>query len=193
MEGFTEMRRLIIALTGATGAIYGIRLLEVLRSTTDLETHLIISEWGERTITMETDYSVEDVIHLANYHYPDTDLAAAISSGSFLTGGMIVVPASMKSVAGIACGFSSSLIIRAAEVTMKEKRRLIVVPRETPFSTIDLQNLLTLSRAGVVILPPVPGFYIRPAGIMDIVDYTVGKILDSIGITHKLFSRWGDN
>jgi polyprenyl P-hydroxybenzoate/phenylacrylic acid decarboxylase-like protein len=184
------MRRFIVAITGASGAIYGIRLLQTLQEKEDIETHLIIGEWAARTIEGETDYSADQVEAIAGYSYSNMNLAAPLSSGSFLTDGMIVVPASMKTVAGIAAGYGDTLILRSAEVMVKERRTLILVPRETPLSPIALENLLKLSKIGVVILPPVPGFYTHPTTISELVDFTIGKILDQLSVEHDLFPRW---
>lgn len=183
------VKKLIIAITGASGVIMGIRLVEELRRI-GVETHLVISSWGERTIEVETNYTLDDVHNLANFCYPSDDLMAPISSGSFHTDGMVIIPCSMKTLSAIACGFSYNLIVRAADVTMKEHRQLILVPRETPFSTIHLQNMLLLSRMGVVILPPCIEFYTKPQTIYDIVNYLIGKVLDALGLEHELFVRW---
>lgn len=181
--------RLVVAISGASGAIYGIRLLEELHKA-GVETHLIISRWAEETIRQETDYTPEAVAALANAVYDPADQGAALSSGSFPTAGMIVAPCSMKTLAAIAHGYSDNLITRAADVTLKEGRRLILLPRETPLHAIHLENMLTLARLGVAIVPPVPAFYHRPQQIMDIVDQTVGKVLDLLGLKHQLFRRW---
>lgn len=181
--------RLVVAISGASGAIYGIRLLEELRKA-GVETHLIISRWAEETIRQETDYTPEAVAALASVVYDPTDQGAALSSGSFPTAGMIVAPCSMKTLAAIAHGYTDNLITRAADVTLKEGRRLILLPRETPLHAIHLENMLTLARLGVAIVPPVPAFYHRPQQIMDIVDQTVGKVLDLLGLKHQLFRRW---
>jgi polyprenyl P-hydroxybenzoate/phenylacrylic acid decarboxylase-like protein len=184
---------LIVGITGASGVIYGVRLLQVLRQYKDIEIHLIISEWAEKTLRMETDYETEDIAGLAPACHDYRDMACAVSSGSFLTDGMIIAPASMKTVAGIANGFSSNLIIRAADVTIKEKRKLVIMPRETPLSPIHLENLLKLSQLGVSVLPAIPGFYSRPKTIEDLIDHTIGKILDQFGVQHSLFPRWDEN
>lgn len=181
---------IIIGITGASGAIYGIRLIEVLKKVSNIEVHLIISKWAETTIKIETDYSISQVKSMADKCYDISDMAASISSGSFLSEGMIIIPASMKTISGIACGFTSNLIIRSADVMIKEKRKLLVVPRETPLSEIHLENLLKLSRIGVSIVPAAPAFYTRPKNIAEVIDHTVGKILDQFGIEHNLFKRW---
>jgi 4-hydroxy-3-polyprenylbenzoate decarboxylase len=185
------MKRLIVAMTGSSGAIYGIRLLEVLQRF-ETEVFLILSRWACRTIELETGYQIAEVQSLAQACYEPEDLTAPVSSGSFLVDAMVVVPASMKTVAGIAGGYSANLILRAADVTLKERRTLILLPRETPITAIHLENLLKLARVGAVILPPIPAFYIRPKTVEDIVDHTVGKILDQLGFQHDLFPRWGE-
>ena len=153
--------RIVVAISGATGAIYGIKLLEALAQT-GTETHLVISDWGKKTIAMETNYSVEQVMALATQYHDKGNLAAAISSGSFRHQGMVVAPCSMKTLAGIAHGYDENLIVRAAGVTLKEQRKLILLPRETPLTPIHLENMLSLSRLGVVMMPPVPAFYNKP-------------------------------
>ncbi|MCI9511431.1 MAG: UbiX family flavin prenyltransferase [Oscillibacter sp.] len=184
-----EKRRIIVAMTGASGAVLGIRLLQELRSS-GAEIHLILSEWAQKTIALETGYTVTQVQSLAHAVYPVTDMAAGISSGSFQTEGMAVVPCSMKTLAAIANGFSCNLIARAADVTLKERRRLLLVPRETPLSSIHLRNMLTLTEAGAMLLPPCVGFYARPQTLEDAVDHLVGKILDGLGIPQRLYRQW---
>lgn len=182
-------KRIVVGITGASGAILGIRVLEELRRL-EVETHLILSRWAERTIQMETNYTVEAVRELASFCHPADDLAAAVSSGSFRTDGMVIAPCSMKTLSAIACGFSDNLISRAADVTLKERRRLVVVARETPLSSIHLQNMLTLSNNGAVLVPPCVGFYIRPDSVESIVNHLSGKILDALGVDNQLFPRW---
>ena len=184
-------QRLIVAITGATGAIYGVRLLEMLRDT-PLETHLIMSPWGRRTLLHETSYTVDQVQRLADMTYSPNDQGAAISSGSFLTMGMAVVPCSMRTLAAIAHGLGDNLIHRAADVVLKERRRLLLAPRETPLNDIHLENMLKLSRMGTVICPPMPGFYQRPETVDDIVKQTVVRILDQFGIHMDSPGRWGE-
>lgn len=181
--------RLIVALTGATGAIYGIRLLEMLRET-DIETHLVMSKWAARTIVHETRYSIEEVQALATEVYPLADQGAAISSGSFLTMGMVVAPCSMRTLAAIAHGLGDNLIHRAADVVLKERRKLVLAVREAPFSDIHLENMLKLSRMGVVICPPAPAFYNQPQTVDDIVNYTVVRLLDQLGVHVDVRNRW---
>lgn len=182
-------RRLVVAITGASGAILGVRLLQAAREL-DVETHLVVSEWAERTIPHETGYRVEDVLRLATVVHPRDDQAAVISSGSFPTRGMAVVPCSMKTLAAIACGFADDLIHRAADVTLKERRKLVLVPREAPLSSIHLENMLKLSNLGVVILPPVPAFYTHPRSLDDVIDHVVARVLDQFGWTWARARRW---
>ncbi|CAM3955327.1 UbiX family flavin prenyltransferase [Alkalicoccus chagannorensis] len=183
-------QRLIIGISGSTGPIYGIRLLEVLQQMPDIETHLILSTWGEKTIQIETDYRVEDVKNMADYLHPAQNMAAAVSSGSFKTDGMIIAPCSMKTLSAMAHGYTDNLISRAADVVLKEKRRLLIMPREAPLHDIHLENMLKLSRMGAVIMPPMPAFYQKPTSIMDIVDHTTARALDQFDIDHQLSSRW---
>jgi 4-hydroxy-3-polyprenylbenzoate decarboxylase len=182
-------RRLIVGITGASGTIYGIRLLERLRAL-DVETHLVLSRWGARTLVHETRYTVEDVQRLAAVSYASTDQGAAISSGSFVTMGMIVLPCSMKTLGAIAHGIGESLVPRAADVVLKERRRLVLGVREAPFHDIHLENMLRLSRMGVIISPPVPAFYNHPKTIDDIVDHTVTRMLDLFGLHGDDTPRW---
>jgi 4-hydroxy-3-polyprenylbenzoate decarboxylase len=182
-------RRLIVGITGASGTIYGIRLLERLRAL-DVETHLVISRWGARTLLHETRYTVEQVQALATHHYASTDQGAAISSGSFVTAGMIVLPCSVKTLGAIAHGIGDGLIPRAADVVLKEGRRLVLGVREAPLHAIHLENMLRLARMGVVISPPVPAFYNHPATIDDVVQHTVTRLLDLFGVHTPDTSRW---
>jgi flavin prenyltransferase len=183
------MSRFIIGITGATGVIYGVRLLERLRDA-GVETHVVISRWGGRTLQHETRYSREDVEALATVAYRPDDLGAAVSSGSFQTDGMIVAPCSAKSLAAIAHGYGDSLIHRAADVVLKERRRLLLAVRETPLSDIHLENMLKLSRMGVVIFPPLPAFYNHPATLDAVVDHVVARILDQFGVRVAGAVRW---
>ena len=182
--------RLIIAITGSTGVIYGIRMLEVLKDA-GVETHLIMSEWAEKCISMETKYDVEHVKSLATSISDEKNMAASISSGTHKTDGMIVIPCSMKSLSSIANGYDETLVARAAGVTLKESRKLILVARETPLTAINLGNMLKLAQLGVVIMPPVTEFYTNPTSIDAMVDHIVGKCLDQFDIDHDLFTRWG--
>jgi len=181
--------RLVVGITGASGAIYGIRLLERLREL-PVETHLVVTRWARVTIEHETSYSVAEVRALADVSYSENDQAAAISSGSFLTMGMAIAPCSTKTLAAIATGFAHNLVCRAADVVLKEKRRLVLAVRETPLHSVHLRNMLTLSDMGVTILPPTPAFYDRPVDIDDIVDHTVLRILDQFGLGLDSSSRW---
>jgi 4-hydroxy-3-polyprenylbenzoate decarboxylase len=181
--------RVIVGLSGATGTIYGIRLLERLREM-NVETHLVISRWGARTLAHETPYTREHVESLATTVYPPGDMGAAISSGSFKTDGMIIAPCSAKTLAAIAHGFGDHLIHRAADVILKERRRLVLAVREAPLSEIHLENMLKLARMGAVILPPVPAFYNHPRTIDDLVDHTVSRMLDSLGLEVPNTIRW---
>jgi 4-hydroxy-3-polyprenylbenzoate decarboxylase len=181
-------RRLVIGITGATGTIMGVRLLEALR-TTDVETHLIVSRWGARTLLHETPYSLDQVRRLATRSYPENDQGAAVSSGSFLTEGMVIVPCSARTLSAIAHGHCENLVQRAADVVLKERRRLVLAVREAPLSDIHLENMLKLSRMGVVIAPPVPAFYTRPKTLDEVVDHTVARLLDLFGI-HLEAARW---
>src|SRR6187549_3649253 len=180
--------RLIIGITGATGTIYGVRLLERLRES-GVETHLVISRWGARTLLHETPYSREQVEALATVNYAPADMGAAISSGSFRTDGMVIAPCSAKTLAAVAHGFGENLVHRAADVVLKERRRLVLVVREAPLSDIHLENMLKLSRMGAVMLPPVPAFYTNPVTIDDVVDQTVARVLDQFGI-ETTAPRW---
>ena len=181
--------RLIVGLTGATGSIYGVKLLERLREM-EVETHLVISRWGARTLAHETPYTREYVESLASTVYPPGDMGAAISSGSFRTDGMIIAPCSAKTLAAIAHGFGDNLIHRAADVVLKERRRLLLAIREAPLSDIHLENMLKLSRMGAVILPPMPAFYNHPRTIDDLVDHTVARMLDAFGLEVRGAVRW---
>ncbi len=181
---------LIVGISGATGAIYGIRLLEVLAKIPDVEAHLVISDAAKRTIEHETGWTVPRVGALAPYIYDNQDIGARISSGSFQTLGMVVIPCSMKTMSSIGISYNANLLTRAADVTLKERRRLVLVVRETPLHSGHLRQMAELSDRGVVILPPMPAFYCLPDTINDIVDQTVGKVLDQFHIEHKLFERW---
>jgi 4-hydroxy-3-polyprenylbenzoate decarboxylase len=182
--------RLVVGISGSTGAIYGIRLLELLRKVPDVETHLVISQAGKRTLLAETDYTVREVEALAARVHDDRDIGAALASGSFKTSGMVIVPCSMKMVSALATSNASTLIARAGDVTLKEGRTLVVVPRETPLHIGHLRQLLALAEIGAVVLPPMPAFYHRPRTVDDIVNHTVGRILDRFGISHGLVPEW---
>lgn len=182
--------RLVLAMTGATGAVLGVRLLERLRAMGGVEVHLVLSRWSKPTLELETAYSQADVRRLADFSYGPGDQAAAISSGSFRTDGMAIVPCSMKTLAAIRTGYSSDLIARAADVVIKERRRLVLVTRETPLSAIHLENMLELARLGVTIMPPMPSFYTRPHSLDDLIDNMVGRILDQFGLDSGTVQRW---
>jgi 4-hydroxy-3-polyprenylbenzoate decarboxylase len=181
-------RRLIVAMTGASGAIFGVRALEMLQGT-GIETHLVMSRWAARTLVHETSYTPERVQALASVVHPLTDQGAAISSGSFLTMGMIVAPCSVRTLAAIAHGLGDNLIHRAADAVLKERRKLVLAVREAPLSEIHLENMLKLSRMGVVICPPMPAFYTRPQTIDEMVNHSVARMLDQLGI-HFDVGRW---
>lgn len=181
--------RLIVAITGASGVVYGKRLLGILQER-KVETHLVVSKAAEKVIEHELEMRKKELEELASHVYDVNDLSAPIVSGSFKTDGMIVIPCSMKTLAGIAHGYSDNLILRAADVTLKEKRKLILVPRETPLSVVHLRNMLDLASQGVLIVPAMPAYYHKPEKIEDLVDFIAGKVLDLLGIEHELFKRW---
>ncbi len=182
--------KLILGMTGSTGVIYGIRALEILAKL-GVETYLIISKWAQKCILMETAHDIDYVQSLATRYYDDKNMAAGVSSGTFKVDGMLVMPCSMKTLSSIANGYDENLVSRAAGVTIKESRRLVLMARETPLSAIHLENMLKLSRLGVVILPPVTEFYTKPQSIDDIVNHGVGKCLDQFDLKHDLYKRWG--
>jgi 4-hydroxy-3-polyprenylbenzoate decarboxylase len=184
----TDNNRLIVAITGASGSIFGVRVLQLLRKA-GVEAHLVLSKWGARTLLHETSCTVKDVQALAHTVYNANDEGAAISSGSFRTRGMLVVPCSARSLAAIAHGLGDSLVHRAADVVLKERRRLVLAVREAPFSDIHLENMLKLSRMGVVICPPMPAFYTKPTSLDDLVTYTAVRLLDQFDI-HVDAPRW---
>jgi flavin prenyltransferase len=191
LKSETKYDKIVVGFSGASGVIYGIRLLEILHSI-NIQTYLIISEWAKRNIETETHKTLEYVKSLSSVNYDNFKLDAAVSSGSFLHDGMVIVPCSMKSLSSIANGYDDTLISRAASVTLKESRTLILVPRETPLSKIHLENMIKLQDAGAIILPAMPGFYHKPSTIDEIIDHLVGKILDQLKIKHELFTRWKD-
>jgi len=182
--------RLVVGITGATGVIYGIRLLEVLRGYPDVETHLVISVPGRRTIGEETAFAAKDVEALAAYHYDNKNTGASIASGSFRTAGMVIAPCSIKTAGAIAACHSDSLVARAADVTLKEGRPLLLLVRETPLHLGHLRRLVALAEMGAVILPPMPAFYARPKDIDDIVNHTVARVLDRLGLPQTLVAEW---
>lgn len=179
----------LVGITGASGVIYGVELLRVLRALGQ-PAHLILSEWGAQTLALETDFELDAVRGLADRVYGNKDLSAAVASGSYPTRGMVVAPCSVKTLSGIANAFTCNLMIRAADVTLKERRPLVLVFRETPLHKGHIDLMARAADMGAVLLPPVPAFYARPAGIDDIVRHTVGKILDQLGIVHELTPRW---
>jgi polyprenyl P-hydroxybenzoate and phenylacrylic acid decarboxylases len=186
----SQTRKIVIGVTGASGTIYAIDLMKKLQKIADVETHVVFSAWAKKNLQLETKLSLADIKDLADYFYSDSDLGATIASGSFLTDGMIIVPASMKTVASIAVGIGDNLISRAADVTLKEQRKLIMVPRETPLNTIHLENMTKLSRMGVQMIPPIPAFYNQSQTIQDLVDHQTMKELDALGIKNDIGGRW---
>lgn len=184
--------KIVVGISGASGAVYGIRTLEALRQC-GVETHLVISKSGKKTIAIETNYRVNDVEALADYVYENENVGATIASGSFRHDGMIVAPCAIKSLSAIANSYNDNLLVRAADVTLKEKRRLVVIVRETPLHLGHLRLLTALAELGGIILPPMPAFYHQPKTIDDIINQTVGKALDQFGIEHQLFRRWEGN
>lgn len=184
-------KRLIVGISGASGAIYGIRLLEVARRLPDLETHLIISDQAKQIIPQETTWTVPQVESMASYIYDEKDLWALPSSGSFITDGMVVIPCSIKTMGSIAQSLNNNLLARAADVTLKERRRLVLVVRETPLHLGHLRHMAELTETGAIILPPAPAFYNMPKTLDDIINQTVGRVLDQFHIVHNLSVRWG--
>lgn len=184
------MRRIVVGVSGASGSIYGYAALRALASVPDVETHLVLSEQARKTIALETELRDSDFEALADVVYRDDDLAAAISSGSFLTDGMLVIPCSIKTASAVAHSLNENLLARAADVCLKERRRLVMVVRETPLHLGHLRTLTQLAEIGAVILPPVPGMYARPQSVEEIVNHAVGKALDQFGIHTELFRRW---
>ncbi len=182
--------RLIVGVSGASGAIYGVRLLEVLRAYPRIETHLILSRGGKLTLALETDWSVADVESLADVVHDDRNLAASLASGSFRTIGMIIAPCSMKTLSGIVHSYADRLMVRAADVVLKEQRRLVLVPRESPLHPGHARLLCQAAEIGAVLVPPMPAFYNRPQTVADIVDHTVGRILDLFELQHDLVQPW---
>ncbi|GAB3229957.1 non-oxidative hydroxyarylic acid decarboxylases subunit B [Glycomyces halotolerans] len=181
---------MIVGITGATGAVFGVRILQALRELEQVETHVVISKWARTTLKLETDFSAAEVAAMADHSYGPTEQAAPIASGSFRTDGMIIAPCSMKTVAGIRTGYTEGLIGRAADVVLKERRKLVLVARESPLSDIHLENMLALSRLGAVVMPPVPAFYNRPQSVDDIVDHIVVRTLDQFDLPSPKARRW---
>ena len=186
------MKRLVIGIAGASGVIYAVRLLEVLYDVPNVETHLILSDAARQTIGYETNFTVEKVMELADVQHSIKNIAASISSGSFRTMGMVVVPCSMKTLSGIAMSFSDNLLLRAADVTLKDRRPLVLLPRETPLHLGHLRLMVQVSEMGAILLPPMPAFYHRPKTVDDIINQTVNRVLDvlKIELEHDLFDRW---
>jgi len=185
-------KRIVVGISGASGVTYGVRLLSLLRDT-DYESHLIISESGRLNIKIETRHTPEEVEAMADFVYDHKDMAASLASGSFLTAGMVVVPCTIKSLSGIANSYNENLLVRAADVTLKEGRKLVLVVRETPLHKGHLRLMTMAADMGAHILPPVPSFYHKPKTIEDIIDQTIGKVFDYLGIKHNLFQRWGED
>jgi flavin prenyltransferase len=189
MDGF---KHIIIGISGASGSVYGIKLLEKLSANTDVKTHLVITKSGLLTIKMETDCNLSDVTALADYNYNINDIAARIASGSFITHGMVIAPCSVRTLAKIATGNCDNLLSRAADVVLKERRRLVLLVREAPLSLVHIDNMRKATMAGAIIMPPLPAFYTRPKTIDDIVEYQVARTLDLFGIYDQKISRWGE-
>ncbi|HXW51279.1 MAG TPA: UbiX family flavin prenyltransferase [Candidatus Acidoferrales bacterium] len=184
------MKRYIVGITGASGSIYAVRALEALRSVPETSVHLVMSQQARTTLAIETAYTPSQVESLADHVHDPADLAAPISSGSFKTDGMLVIPCSIKSAAAIAYSLNDNLLVRAADVCLKERRRLVLVVRETPLHLGHLRTLTQLAEIGAVILPPIPGMYALPKSVDDIVNHTVGKALDALGVPNEMFARW---
>lgn len=186
------MKRLIIGISGASGVIYGVRALQILQQVSEVETHLVMSQAARQTLALESDYSVRDVQALADVVHDVRDIAASISSGSYKTDGMVILPCSMKTLSGIVHSYTDGLLTRAADVVLKERRKLVLCVRETPLHLGHLRLMTTAAELGAIIMPPVPAFYHRPESVMDIVDQTVNRVLDQFDITldKDLFTRW---
>lgn len=191
MTANKEKKRLVVGISGASGALIGIRILEALKRQDKWESHLVISNGGMRTIECETSYSLDEVIALADIYHQTDNIGASIASGTYPCEGMVIAPCSMKTLAGIASGYSDNLLLRAADVQLKERRQLVLIAREAPLSTIHLRNMLSLADMGAVILPPVLSLYNGPETIEDAVNHIVGKSLNIFGIDHTRFRRWG--
>jgi len=181
---------LVIGITGASGVIYGIRLLEVLSTNKEVETHLMISEAGTQNIKYETDRKPEQVTALADFYYDIHDVGARLASGSFKRDGMVIAPCSMKTLSAVANSYTDNLLVRTADVTLKERRKLILLVRETPLHLGHLRNMTKVTEMGAIVFPPIPGFYHRPQTIQEVIDHTIGKVLDILDIEHNLFPRW---
>lgn len=185
-----QPRRLVVAITGATGAVYGVRLLRQLSATPGIETHLVVSDAAVLTLHQETGLQRRDVEALAHVVHKNRDIGAAIASGSFQSDGMVIAPCSMKTLAAVALGLSDNLIARAADVVLKERRRLVLMVRETPFNLAHLRNMTLVTEMGGIVFPPLPSFYHKPASIEEMVDHTVGRVIDLFGVEHALAPRW---
>jgi 4-hydroxy-3-polyprenylbenzoate decarboxylase len=183
-------KRIVIGISGASGVIYGIRILELLKKLDEWETHLILTDSGRQNIEIETQFSVDDVAGMSDFYYSNHDMSAPLASGSFITEAMVVIPCTIKTLSGIANSYSDTLIVRSADVHLKEKRKLVLVVRETPLHLGHLSLMYRACEMGALILPPIPSFYHRPGSIQDIIDQTIGKIFDFIGVNHNLFRRW---
>jgi flavin prenyltransferase len=182
--------RLIVGISGSSGAIYGVRLLQVLRDRADVETHLVLSEAARLTIEYETEYSADEVVAWADQFHDNRDIGASIASGTFVTAGMVVAPCSIKTLSAIASSLNDNLLTRAADVCLKERRKLVLAPRETPLHLGHLRLMTAVTEYGAVLVPPLPAFYHRPQTVLDLVDHSVGKLLDQFGIEHELTQRW---
>ncbi|WP_332878123.1 UbiX family flavin prenyltransferase [Massilia sp. S19_KUP03_FR1] len=183
-------RRIVVAITGATGAVYGVRLLQLLGAIPGVETHLVVSDAAALTLQTEVGMQRRDVEALAHVVHKNREIGATIASGSFQSDGMVIAPCSMKTLAAVALGLSDNLIARAADVVLKERRRLILMVRETPFNLAHLRNMTSVTEMGGIIFPPLPGFYQKPASIEEMVDHTVARVIDLLGIDHTLAPRW---
>jgi len=187
-----KKKRLVVGISGASGAVLGIMLLKAIKQIPDLESHLVVTGGAEKTILLETDYTLEEVTALADKSYDIGNIGESIASGTFKTIGMVVLPCSMKTLAGVNMGYSDNLLLRAADVSIKEKRKLVLVARETPLSTIHLRNMLSLSQMGVIVMPAMLTFYNKPSSIEDMNNHIIGKILDKFDIELPQFKRWGE-
>jgi 4-hydroxy-3-polyprenylbenzoate decarboxylase len=185
-----RQRRIVVAITGATGAVYGVRLLQLLSATPGVETHLVLSDAAVLTVHQEMDMARRDVEALAHVVHRNRDIGAAIASGSFQSDGMVIAPCSMKTLAAVALGLSDNLVARAADVMLKERRRLVLMVRETPFNLAHLRNMTAVTEMGGIVFPPLPGFYHRPASIAEMVDHTLARVIDLLGVEHALAPRW---
>ena len=186
----SKPRRLVVAITGATGAVYGVRLLQQLSATPGIETHLVVSDAAVLTLHQETGLQRRDLEAMAHVVHKNRDIGASIASGSFQSDGMVIAPCSMKTLAAVALGLSDNLIARAADVVLKERRRLVLMVRETPFNLAHLRNMTLVTEMGGIVFPPLPSFYHKPASIEEMVDHTVGRVIDLFGVEHALAPRW---